>query len=177
MLFMCAYFFITQTADQTPKTSKPVTLQLPEATPQALSNANQEIIGLKQQLLKLKTSNNQLTTLLNQKKEIRSRIDAHYALMQKQLQQNNAFNLELQAALSKKPLDTATKRKLMEDNQKIKVDNTLIANMHTTLQEIKTKINRIAPDRKATLKKLHEKQKFLKQLQLSAEVAKAKDRV
>lgn len=161
---------------KTPSTAKPVTMQLPPATPQALSNIQQEIIALKQQLTDLETKNTELKKLKALKKELKQRSNVMYTLQQKQLQQNNPFLLELKATINKKKIDPELKKKTEKARQLIAIDHSKLNDLHKNIQGLKTKINRIAPQRAALLKKLHDAKNLLKETQLAAEAAKIQDR-
>ncbi len=164
------------TVSKTPATAKPVKLQLPTASPQAISNAQQEILSLKQQLTALENKNTDLKNLKKVKKELKNRFQVMQSVLQQQQQKNNPFFLELQATMKKKTLNPELKKKALEVRQTLSIDHKKLDDLQKNIHGIKTKILRIAPERKALLKKLHEAQKYLKELQLSSEMAKIKDR-
>lgn len=176
VLLLFSYYKLEGMAQRSPETAHPVTLQLPDATPQAISNAEQEIKSLKQELLNLENKNDELIKLKKLKKELNTRIDTLHKTYQQQLQQNNPLYLEMQAAIDKKKIDPELKKKTMRARQAIKIDHKQLEDLQKNVHNIKTKIQRIEPKRKNKLQMLHAVQKHLKELELAAQITKIKDR-
>lgn len=170
------YSMLECALNKTPATAKPVVLQLPTPSVQAISSTQQEIASLKNQLKEVSNKNAELMNLIKTKKELKNRIKTtNIVLVEKREKNKPIFERYQKAFDTKEDEDNVELAKQIKTiHQEMKSNHTELDKLYKNIWGIKTKIKRIAPNRATLLKKLHDKQKLLKQLQLAAEITKLK---
>lgn len=174
VLFFFHPILIHPAADKSPATLKPVSLNLPAVSPEKIKSSNQIIEGIKQQLRNLENKNLELKNLVTEKKKQKNNIHAIYNRIQKEQEKNDPYTLQLQAEINKTKINPDIQKKMFQARQAIKVDYAQLNEAQKTIRTIKTKINRIAPERKSFLQKLRDAQQTLKELQNAATISKIK---
>ena len=158
--------------NKTPATAK--TVQLPTASAQAISNAQQEILSLKQQLKALENKNNELKILMQSKQSVKNRIKTENQILQEKQAKNKPIFERYQKAFDNNELNPKLVQQIKNLQQETKSAHTELEKLYTNLWGLKTKSKRIAPNRTKLLRQLHDAQKLLKELQLAAEITKLK---